>query len=179
MAEEIKVQDGQTGVDGHEETPSRSENRFTDLTNKLKEQEAKHAMELDEQKKEREKLLAEVKLKDFELGLTKESSKYPNALKYKSEIQAYTDKGLSVEEATKLVLVNKNEFNTTQDIQREQTDSTSFGGSAPTVSVTNQSDISKMSQEQKLQKLMELERDGILGVRGAGIQIDGNPVNFS
>lgn len=180
MAEEnINTNDGQKGTDGQgNESPARSENRIKDLADKLKEQEARHALEKEELAKLLGEKENEARESKFELELATQAGKYPHAKDFKNDIKAFTEKGLSVEEATKLVLLNNNKLVTGQDMQRARTDASSFGGSATTVSPTGEADPAKMTQEERRAALERLEQEGKFAKKGQGLYLDGNPVSI-
>jgi hypothetical protein len=172
MAEEntSQNQDSQIGDDGQgTKDPTRSESRQQDLANKLAEQEKRHALELEERDKKLKEAESIAKNAVFEADFTKESQKYPNAEKRKDEIKSYLDKGLSVSEATLVVLGKNNELVTGEQQHREGLDSSSMGGSSANASPTGIKNPDNMTQEERLIELRKLEESGNLGVSEKGL----------
>lgn len=158
MADPIQeIKDGSTVVPGQADNTPRSENRIKDLADKLKEKDSVHSLEKEEWEKEKSKLAQETREAKFELELTNQSSKYPHAKEFKDDIKSYAfEKGLSVEEATTLVLTKNNKLVTGQDIQRVRSDSNSFGGASVTIPTSGENDPARMTQDERRQKLNEM-----------------------
>ena len=171
MAEENKVenQGGEGGTDAQvNKEPTRSENRYTDLTNKLAEQERTHALQLEEKENARIKAEEEAKTAKFEADMLKQTIKYPHASEYQNDIKTYTEKGLSVEEATTLVLGKNNRLTTSEETQRSSVENLSMGGSSINANLGGK-DLSKMTQEEKRVELVKLEEQGDWGIRSGSL----------
>lgn len=172
MAEPIKEKVGQTGAEGQEivqPTNERSELRIKDLTDKLAEKDRAFAVEREELQKQTDLALKEAREAKFEADFAKESAKYPKATDNIQEIRQYVDKGLNVSEATRLVLSGKGELATTQEVQRTNVESSSFGGGTPNTMVSGEVDFSKMSLEDKRSELLKREESGEWGFSGGQI----------
>ena len=155
--------DSQTGGIGQvEQEPARSDKRFTDLTDKLSEQERKHAVEMEEKETARQKAEADAKQARFEADLLRETMTYPQAKNYEKDIKSYTEKGLSVAEATKLVLANKNELSTGEDQTRENIGAKSLGGSSVNAGGGGLKTAESMTQAERRAELVRLEGTGEL-----------------
>ena len=176
MTEVINANDGQVGEGGQvSQDPTRSEKRFTDLTNKLSEQERIHNLAIEEKDKAIKKSSEEAKQARFEADLLRESSTYPQAVNYTDDIKSYVEKGLSVAEATKLVLANNNQLDTRDDQNRDKIGSVSLGGSSVNANRGGQKDPKTMTQEERRAELLRLESTGELQASlKSGLNISGD-----
>lgn len=131
-----------------EEKPQRSDNRFKDLSEKVKttaEERDKLAKEAEEAKKEAE----------FYKNFNKASTKYQEAGNYQDKIREKVMSGYDMEDAMVSVLAKEGKLNPTQ-IQRQSP----AGGSASTaMRSTDDKPVNEMTQAEKRAALVEFERE--------------------
>ena len=168
MAEEITKENTQPGNAGGEKEPTRVEDRIKDLTDKLGEKDRVHNLEKEQLLKEKQQAEKTAKDAQFKADLLEQSSKYPLAQEHADEIRSYSEKGLSVDEATILVLQKNNKLVSKEDIDKGKFEPSSFGGSSVNAKPTGEKDISQMTQEERREELKEREEKGEWGATQDG-----------
>lgn len=130
-----------------EDKPARSDNRFTQLSEKVK----TTAEERDIAKAEAEQAKKDA---EFYKGFNAIASKYPGASDFQDKIKEKTDTGYDLEDATVSVLAKAGKFSAPQ-VQR----SSPAGGSATTSSRSpDDKPTGEMTTAEKREKLLEFER---------------------
>jgi hypothetical protein len=129
--------------------------RIKSLIDKL-EAASKERDEAIASKAELEKARAE---DSFKSAFNEQSSKYPYAKDHEADIKNQTDKGLSVEDATLLVLTKEKKLISAEDIESQKAEGGAFGGSADT-KVGEKKEIKDMTQAERLAALYEAESRG-------------------
>lgn len=128
------------------EKPSRPDNRFTQLSEKV-ETTAKERDELAT------KLALAEKENEFRKGFSKVASKYEGANDYEDKILEKVNSGYDLEDATISVLAKAGKLNAPQQRQSPA------GGSASTsVQSPDDKPVGEMTTAEKREKLMEFER---------------------
>lgn len=146
----INEEPGVTEQPQAEEKPQRSDNRFKDLSEKVKttaEERDRLAKEAEEAKKEAE----------FYKSFNKASTKYQEAGNYQDKIKDKVMAGYDMEDAMVAVLAKEGKLNTTQINQSRQSPA---GGSASTaMRSTDDKPVGEMTTAEKREKLLEFERE--------------------
>jgi len=149
-------QEKSTGLTSEQDKkPERSEERYQELVNKLKEQEGKHALEMSEASKR----IAEL---EFENRFKDQVAIYPSAKDFRDKIKEQVSRGLSVEEATILVLGQNKKLQTAEEIRKTEYGGSALGGSVhtpPDIS-GNKKPLDQWTKEEKEAELRRLEEAG-------------------
>lgn len=117
------------------------------------------AKERDELKKQKSDL-------EFSNSFKDQVSKYPYAKDHEKDIKEHVSKGISVEDATILVLTKQKKLISPEEIKSQKAKESSLGGSADTNNVSDEQKSSKdMTQAERLSALDEAFRRGEWGSR--------------
>lgn len=141
------------------ERKAKIKNRFEQLsekvilTSKEKEEAIAKAKVAEEAKAKAERDL------NFYKGFSSNIAKYPQAASYQDAIKERVDKGYDAEEAILAVLAKEGKL--TQTAEKPTSTPQIEGGSAPTTFPGNKS-LKDMTPDEKLQGLMEADKEGIL-----------------
>ncbi|MDE2233387.1 MAG: hypothetical protein KGJ90_04735 [Patescibacteria group bacterium] len=158
MADETKLKEvgegGQeTGKDKDGKADERSEKRFTDLTEKLKNQDEQYKKELQA----RDERIANL---EFDNAFKGVESQYPAAKELKDKIRERVKAGLPVDEAAVVVLHSEGKLDTGEKIAHENEAMRSMGGSADTMAPLGSKRVSDMTPDELRAALLEEERKG-------------------
>lgn len=157
MADETKLketgQGGQGGQDKDGKPDERSENRFTELTQKLKEQETRHATEAAASAERIASL-------EFDNAFKDVVNTYPGASELKEKIRERVKAGLPVSEAAVIVLHNEKKLQTREEVERISAERESLGGSAATQPPKGKKRPEEMTTAELREELVEAERKG-------------------
>ena len=140
--EEIKAEEP-------EEKPSRSDNRFKDLADKVK-------TTSEERDQATAKATALEKELEFHKGFSKITSKFSNASDYEDKIKEKVLAGADAEEATVAILYKAGKL----DMGQAPTPRSSpAGGSASTTMTSGEKNLSDMTQAEKKEALIQWENE--------------------
>lgn len=107
---------------------------------------------------EKEKRIQEL---EFSNSFKDQLSKYPLAKDHEAEIKEHTSKGISVEDATILVLTKQKKLVSPEEIKQQKAKESSLGGSADISHISPEQKTSKeMTQAERLQALKDAEAKG-------------------
>lgn len=145
-----------------EETNNKVEKRIKDLSGKVR----STAEERDVAKAAAEKAEAEKQaaLKDAEFykNFSTVASKYQGAGEFQDKIREKSALGLSVDEATILVMTQEGKY--TPPVIQAPKESPAGGSSATTLKGGGEKSVNEMTQDERRAQLMEAERRGDIGL---------------
>ena len=118
---------------------------------------AKKLAEIEAQQKLKDERIAVL---EFENGFNVASNKYPHAVEYKDKILERVKSGMSVDEATVLILHGEGKLQTRDQIESDAGRRESVGGSADFQPPKGQKRPEEMTIEEQRAALVEEERKG-------------------
>lgn len=140
-----------------EEKPAqtaRSDNRFKDLSEKVKTTAEERDKALEEKKKIEAEKEAARKDAEFYKNFNTVASKYDQATEYQDQIKVKVDAGYDLEDATISVLAKEGKF--TPSVTRE---SPAGGSATTTLSSPDDKPIAEMTRDEKRAALEQIERE--------------------
>lgn len=138
-----------------QEKPARPDNRFKDLSDKVKTTaEERDAEKLKAEKAEADKNAAKKDV-EFYKNFNTTASKHPGATDYQDQIKEKVDAGYELEDATVSVLAREGKL-TNSSVQR---DSPAGGSAATAMKSGGEKELSEMTRDEKRAALEEVERE--------------------
>lgn len=166
MADEKPKEPGTGGADGAaggaDTTPKkpdeRSETRFQDLTQKLKDKDEQHAKDLAD----RDARLASL---EFESNFKDIVQTYPYAPEFKDKIREKVQAGVPLKDATVLILNENQKLIPRSDVERQSAGAGALGGSGSFIPPAGQKRPEDMTTEELRAALVVEEQKGTFSVK--------------
>ena len=135
-------------------------NRFQALSDKVKTEAQEREKAQAEAKANADAKLAAERERDFYKEFSSNVSKFPQAAEFQDKILEKRRAGYDTEDAIVAVLAKEGRLNQAETKPEPRPKPDIAGGSAQNLVVTEDKDIADMTKEEKLAKLMELDKSG-------------------